>query len=53
MVYNFLDNKTESEVSVNEELAEESHKAIIKKFKRRKVSEKFKDKIWVADLAKM
>ena len=37
MVYKFFDNKTRSLVNVNEELAEELHKPVNKKFKRRKV----------------
>ena len=37
----------------NEELAEELHKAIIKKFKRRKVYATFEDNIWAADLVEM
>ena len=40
-------------MSVNEQLAEELHKPIIKKFKRRKVYIRFKDNIWPADLAEM
>ena len=60
MVYKFFDKETGSgvlatrkaEVSVNE-LAEELHKLVIKKFKRRKVSARFKDIIWVADLSEM
>ena len=40
-------------MSVNEQLAEELHKPVIKKFKRRKVYSRFKENIWVADLAKM
>ena len=36
MIYKIFDEKTGSEVSVNEELAEELHKPIIKKIKRRK-----------------
>ena len=39
--------------SVNEQLAEEFYKTVIKKFKRRKVSAKFKDNFWAADLAEM
>ena len=35
MVYKLLDRKTGSGVSVNEKLAEELHKSVIKKFKRR------------------
>ena len=37
----------------NEQLAEELHKLIIRKFKTRKVSPIFKDNIWVADLGDM
>ena len=37
MVYMFFDKKAASGVSVNEQLAEELHKLVIKKFKRRKV----------------
>ena len=36
MIYKIFDEKTGSEVSVNEELAEELHKPVIKKIKRRK-----------------
>ena len=45
MVYKFFDKKTGSEVSVNEELAEELHTLIIKKFKRSKVYARFKKNI--------
>ena len=45
MVYTFLDEKTRSTVSVNEELAEKLHKPVIKTFKRRKVYARFKDLI--------
>ena len=37
----------------NQQLAEELHKPIIKKFKKRKVYSAFKDNIWGADLADM
>ena len=37
----------------NEQLAEELHKPIIKKLKKRKVYSPFKDNIWGADLADM
>ena len=37
----------------NEQLAEELHKPIIKKFKKRRVFSSFKDNIWGADLADM
>ena len=45
--------KQEQGVSVNEQLAEELHKPVIRKFKRRKVYARFKDNIWAADLAEM
>ena len=53
MVYKFCDKKTASRVRVNEQLAEELHKPVIKKFKRTKVYARFKDNIWAADLAEM
>ena len=37
----------------NEQLAEELHKPIIRKFKKRKVCSTFKDNIWDADLSNM
>ena len=37
MVYIFFDKKTVLRVSVNKKLAEELHKPVIKKFKRRSV----------------
>ena len=37
----------------NEQLADELHKPIIKKFKKRKVYSEFNDNIWAADLADM
>ena len=40
-------------MKVNEKLAEELHKPVIKNFKRRKVYTRFKDYNWVADLAEM
>ena len=51
MVYNFFDKKTGSGISVNEQLAEELNKPVIKKFKRTKVYARFKDNNWGADLA--
>ena len=56
MVYNLFDKKPKginNEIKQNEQLAEELHEPIIKKFKRRKVYSSFKDNIWVADLAAM
>ena len=38
VVYTFFDKKTGSGVSVNEQLTEELHKLVTKKFKRRKKS---------------
>ena len=52
-VYKFFDKTTGSRASLNEELAEESHKQVIKKFKRRKICARFKDNIWAVDLAEM
>ena len=69
MVYKFFDSKVASldKKSVgsgakrvntkitpqNEQLAEELHKPIIRKFKKRKVYSRFKDNIWGDDLADM
>ena len=53
MVYKFFDKKTRSGRSVNEQLVEELHKPVTKKFKRRKVYMRFKDNIWIANLAEM
>ena len=53
IVYKFSDKKTELEVSVNKQLAEELHKTVIKKLKRIEVYTRFKYNIWVADLAEM
>ena len=56
IVYNLFDKKSKginNEIKQNEQLAEELHEPIIKKFKRRKVYSSFKYNIWVADLAAM
>ena len=63
MVYKFFDSKVEGSgakhvnntklAPQNQQLAEELHKPIIKKFKKRKVHTAFKDNIWGADLADM
>ena len=46
MVYKLFDKKTSgSGIKQNEQLAEEFHKPIIKKFKRRKVYSSIKDNI--------
>ena len=65
MVYKFFDKKSRgsgrpfssaSQLANNKEniqLADELHKPIIRKFKKRKVYSSFKDNIWGADLADM
>ena len=64
MVYKFFDSKVASPgkksigngeklTPQNEQLAEELHKTIIRKFKKRKVYSAFKDNIWGADLVDM
>ena len=66
MVYNFFDKKSTSLVDKsalgsgvknenmsNKELADELHKPILKKFRKRKVYSSFIDNIWSADLADM
>ena len=40
-------------IAQNEQLADELHKPIIRKFKKRKVYSAFKDNIWGVDLADM
>ena len=53
MVCKYFEKKTGSGPSVNEQIAKELHKPVIKKFKRRKAHARFKDNIWAADLAQM
>ena len=53
MVYKFFNKKTGSETSIYEQLAEELHKLVIRKFKKRKVYARFKDNIWAAALDEM
>ena len=65
MFYIFFDKKTKGSgvtlanksaikfIPQNEQLAEELHKPIIRKFKRREVYSAFKDNIWAAELADM
>ena len=58
MVYKFFDKKASGGTVKNEniskkELAEELHKPIIRKFKKKKVHLIFIDNIWGADLADM
>ena len=56
MVYKFFDKKSSGSGIANEpnyQLANELHKPIIKKFKKRKVYSSFRDNIWGIDLADM
>ena len=62
MVYKFFDKKSKGSgikhvntklTPQNQQLTEELHKSIIRKFEKRKVHETFKDNIWGADLADM
>ena len=62
MVYKYFDKKSKGSgakhvnnkvIPQNEQLADELHKPIIRKFKKRKVYSAFKDNIWAADLADM
>ena len=62
MVYNFFDKKSKGSGAMhvntklapqNQQLAEELHKPIIRKFENTKVHAAFKDNIWGADLADM
>ena len=53
MVYKFFDKKTGVGISVKEQLVEELHNPVIKKFKRKKVYARFKGFILAVDLAEM
>ena len=54
MVYKVLNKKSRRSGGIpNQQLANELHKPIIRKFKRRKVYSSFKDNIWGADLVDM
>ena len=62
MVYNFFDKRSKESgakhvntkrTPQNQQLAEEIHQPIIKRFEKRKVHAAFKDNIWGADLADM
>ena len=61
MVYKFSERKTGSGlivaskigVNINEKLAKDFCKPVIRKFKRRKVYTRFKDNIWAANLSEM
>ena len=56
MVYKFFSKKSKgssikNEIKQNQQLTNEIHKPIIRKFKKRKVHSSFIDNIWVVDLA--
>ena len=56
MVYKFLDKKSSGSGIVNEpnyQLANELHKPVFRKFRKRKVCSSFRDNIWDVDLAYM
>ena len=56
MVYKFFDKKSSGSGITSEpnyQLADEIHKPIIRKFKKRKVYSSFRDNIWGVDLADM
>ena len=57
MVYKFFDSKISGSgaklIPQNEQLANELHKPIIRKFEKKKVYSTFKDNIWGVDLADM
>ena len=56
MVYKFFDKKSSGSGIINEsnyQLANELHKPIIRKFKKRKIYSSFRDNIWGVDLADM
>ena len=58
MVYKFFDKKSKrsgikNEIKKNQQLANELHKPITRKFKKQKLYPSFKDNIWGVDLADM
>ena len=57
MVYTFFDKKLSGGMIANNneniQLADELHKPVIRKFKKRKVYSSFRDNIWGVDLADM
>ena len=56
MVYKFFDKKSSGGGITNEsnnQLVDELHKPIVRKFKKRKVYASFRDNIWGIDLADM
>ena len=58
MTYNFFDKKASgssvnNKTKQNQQLAEELHKPLTRKFKKRRAYSSFKDNIWGTDLADM
>ena len=56
MVYKFFDKKSSGsgvDAEPNYKLANERHRQIIQKFKKKKVYSSFRDNIWGVDLADM
>ena len=56
MVWKFFDKRSKKVLESgikNKQLADELHKPIIRKFKKRKVYSSFQDNVWGADLADM
>ena len=58
MIYKIFDKKSKgtgikNEIEENQQLANELHKPIIRKFKKRKMYSSFKENIWGVDLADM
>ena len=58
VVYKFFNKKLlvvllKNEITLNQQLVEELHKPIIRKFQKRKVHSSFKDNVWGTDLADM
>ena len=58
MVYKFFDTKSKgsgikNKIKENQQLPNELHKLVIRKFKKIKVYSSFKDNIWGVDLADM
>ena len=58
MVYKFFDKKSKraaikNGIKENQKLANELHKPIVRKFRKRKVYSSYKDNIWGCDLADM
>ena len=58
MIYKFFNKKSKgtcikNEIKLNQQLAKELHKPILRKFKKRKVYSSFKDNVWGVDLADM